>query len=253
MDLLFCTSTVSDDPLTPSDGDVVCAISREHAERTAARNICGHRGFEILESGYRDSDPVLVGFLGETNKYRFQRQGDRVERTEIATGNVDWLGSTPNDAGEAIDVDLYLSRRLRHSGHRIFLEAGRETWYGGNRKGIDWDAVWNNIETYSDHRRARFQSWEFSSLERQHFGITNCRGFRNGESCEISNGTCVEYCGPLEDENGVLLRKAKFVIPYWDVTSIDTDRTRNRNHEYDARQVGDDREKLDDIVHEASV
>ena len=253
MDLLFRTSTVSADPLTGSDGDVGCAISSDHTQRTAARNICDRHGFEILASGYRAPAPLLVGFLSATNRYRFQRNGNRVERTEIATGAVDWLGLTPNDAGEAIDVGRYIKRRLRHSGHRVFVEAGRETWYGGNRKNIDWDAVWNNIETYSDHRRASFHSWEFSALEQQHFGITNCRGFRNGESCEISAGTCIEFCGPLYDDEGVLLRKAKFVIPYWDVASIDTDQTRNKNREYDARQVGDDREKLDDLVHEASV
>ena len=253
MDLLFRTSTVSADPLPGKDGDVVCAMSCEQSERTAARNICDHHGFQILDSGYRDADPLLLGFLGETNKYRFQRDGDRVERTEISTGAVDWLGLTPNDAGESIDVEQYIERRLRHSGHRIFIESGRETWYGGTRKDIDWDAVWNNIETHSDHRRANFHSWEFSSLEQQHFGITNCRGFRNGESCEISHGTCSEHCGPLYGDDGTLLRKAKFVIPYWDVASIDTDQTRNRNHEYDARQVGDDREKLDDLVFEASV
>lgn len=253
MDLLFRTSTVSADPLTGSDGDVVCAISSDHTQRTAARNICDHHGFEILPSGYRDSDPLLVGFLSATNRYRMQRNGDRVERTEIATGAVDVIGPTPNDAGEAIDVDLYLSRRLRHGGHRIFIESGRETWYGGTRKNIDWDAVWTNIETHSDHRRASFQDWQFSALERQHFGVTNCRGFRHGESCEISHGTCVEHSGPLVDEAGEMVRKSRWFVPYWDSSTIDTDQTRNKNHEYDARRVGDDREKLDDIVLEALV
>ena len=253
MDLLFRTSTVSADPLTGKDGDVVCAMSCEQTERTAARNICDHHGFHILASGYRDADPLLVGFLGETNKYRFQRDGDRVERTEIATGAVDSLGPTPNDAGESIDVGQYIERRLRHSGHRIFLDAGRETWYGGTRKNIDWSEVWNNIETHSDYRRSSFQDWEFSALERQHFGICNCRGFRNGESCEISHGTCVEHSGPLVDEEGEMIRKARWTLPYWDISSIDTDQARNKNHEYDARQVGDDREKLDDIVIEVSV
>ena len=144
-------------------------------------------------------------------------------------------------------------RDRRHSGHRIFIESGRETWYGGTRENIDWAAVWNNIETHSDHRRASFHSWEFSTLERQHFGVTNCRGFRHGESCEISHGTCVEHSGPLYDDEGTLKRKAKFVIPYWDVASIDTDQTRNKHHEYDARRVGDDRERLDDLVIEATI
>ena len=251
MDILFRTNTVSSSPLTGSDGDVVCVMSCEHTERTSARNICDHHGFAILENGYRDPDPLLISFLLETNRYRMQRQGDRVERTEIATGVVDWLGSTPNDAGEVIDVAQYITRRLRHVGHRVFLESGRETWYGGTRKNIDWLAVWSNIETHSDYRRANFQNWAFSSLEARHFGIVNCRGFRHGESCEISNGTCIEHCGPLYNEDRELVRRARWMVPYWDVASIDTEQTRDKAREYDARQIGDDREILDDVVVEA--
>ena len=151
-----------------------------------------------------------------------------------------------------MDVAQYITRRLRHVGHRIFLESGRETWYGGTRKkNIDWLAVWNNIETHSGYRRANCQSWEFSSLEACHFGIVNCRGFRIDESCEISNGTCIEHCGPLYNDDRELVRRARWMVPYRDVASINTAQTRDKTREYDARHIGDDREILADVVVEA--
>ena len=253
MDILFRTSTVSSDPLTGQDGDVACAMSREQTQRVTARNICDHHKVEFLTSGLRSSDPLVIGYLEQIYKYRMSRDGDRAQRTNLQTGVVDWIGSTPNEQGEHIYVAEFIQRRLRHVGHRIFGETGSEIWYGGGRKqpDIDWDAIWNNIETHSDYRRANFQDWEFSSLERCHFGVCNCRGFRHDQSCEISNGTCIEHGGPLYDEEGTLLRKARWVVPYWDVATIDTEQTRDKDQEYDARQVGDDREILDDVIVEA--
>ncbi len=66
MDILFRTSTVSSDPLTGQDGDVVCAMSREQTQRVTARNICDHHKVEFLTSGLRSSDPLVIGYLEES-------------------------------------------------------------------------------------------------------------------------------------------------------------------------------------------
>lgn len=251
MDILFRTNTVSSDPLTGQDGDVVCAMSREQTQRVTARNICDHHKVEFLTSGFRSSDPLVIGYLEQICKYRMSRDGDRAQRTNLQTGAVDWIGSTPNEQGEHIYVAEFIQRRLRHVGHRIFGETGSEIWYGGGRKqpDIDWDAIWNNIETHSDHKRDDYQRWEFSLLERCHYGICNCRGLLHGNVCEISHGTCAAHSGPLVDDvTKEMLRRSAWQVPYWDIGSIDTERTRNKDDDYDARAQNDDREYLDELV-----
>jgi hypothetical protein len=73
-----------------------------------------------------------------------------VIRCELATGKAELFGATPrvvDGKRQHINVDGYVSRRLRHHRHAIFGEPGQEIWYGGRHNFSEarlW-AVWERL------------------------------------------------------------------------------------------------------------
>ena len=264
MEILVKTSTVAPEQRHYQDGDIVCAISKVQTNYCYAEMICHVDLHGFNSAGLRDRDTLLENYMALTSKYRFTRlNSNEVERYNLLTDEVDIISDTPDEAGEAMNVYEYLTRRLSHKRHKIFGDQqGAEVWYGGSapRDREHIDVVWNYIEGHSDKLMINHCQWPFSNLEKLGFLPIDCCGFMNGVETEISDGTCGErgcsvFIDGNPDENGVpesiLFAKKKWQVPYWDLASelgINVDDARNKHKTYDGRSgMEHNHNYLDDV------
>ncbi|MCY2967024.1 MAG: hypothetical protein NT069_25880, partial [Planctomycetota bacterium] len=119
------------------DGDIVDAFSTRRIRAAWAEMLCHPWRQRPTKHGLRPGNHCRDWFEA-THQFRFDRVARNwVTRIEIATGVQEIFGQLPNAAGEAIDVDLFVCRRLAEvapgGGPRraMFGKLGREVWYGG--------------------------------------------------------------------------------------------------------------------------
>ena len=256
MELAIKINSTSADQRHCQDGDVVCVVAQSQIYCCHAHMICHPRRFPLNAGGLRDEGTLLQKYMERTHSYKFSRLNHReIQRTNLLTGDEDTLGDTPNVAGEAIDVELFILRRVKSEAHTIFgASRGREVWYGKElpRSSIGIDDVWDDIETHSDYRKTDHGRWPFSDREKRAFLPVRCTGFRDGEYCDVSRATCATRHEALVVD-GVTLTLHRYSIPYWDLAAelgIDVADVRNHDAVVDARRGGDISEQphMDDVV-----
>ncbi len=266
MEVVLKINSLGDDHIQYQDGDVVEAFANTRIHLCHAEMICHPDNFAYNAAGLRDRDTLFEKFMAQTSKYKFTRvNSNDVERLNLLTDEVDIINSTPNAKGEQMDVQQFISRRVKHHRHKIFGAAqGEEVWYGGNsaRDSVIIDSVWNDIETHTANLKADHCNWPLSPLEKMGFLAVNCVGFQNDAVQEISNGTAnsrrssvsreiddPEHPGEMMNET---VAKRQWQVPYWDLSSelgISIDDVRNQSKTVDARSSApvEERNHMDDV------
>ena len=248
MDLLIKVGTVAESQTTYQDGDIICGLSEVAIEFAHAQLICSLGSCPKNSDGLRPSQSLLHRYMAATSRYRFERVSTaEVVRVTLATGERETLSEAPNGAGEAIHVDEFVRRRVRHSRHKIFGLPGREIWYGGNapRDRVTIDYVFEDcIEPHSEHRQENCKAWPFTETEKRKALPLNCCGHRDGIPVDVAAGTCAERSRGVyaDDEQETMIAKKRWQVPYWDLAdelNESGEDVRNPNKLSDPRSVGD--------------
>jgi hypothetical protein len=148
------------------DGDIVDAFGSGRCLRVNGEMVCRANG--ARDGRYHVRGTLHEAWLERSCRYRFRHTLGVVERTDLVSGLIDLLGPRPNAAGEAIEIEAFLARRLAHPRHRIFGSPGSEVWYGGTRT-VDVDELWAEIEARTDKRKVEHETWPFSRNELRRF------------------------------------------------------------------------------------
>ena len=265
MELAIAIKTASTDQKRYQDGDIVQTFTNRRIHLAHAQMICRPGNFPLNTFGLRERDTLFEKYMAKTSQYRFTRLNTHdVQRLNLITDEEEVLNTTPNVNGEAIDVAMFVKRRIQHAQHKIFgTVPGREVWYGGKipRNESVVATVWNDIETHTDSLQDDHGHWPFSETERRTLLPLNCTGYKTDVE-EISDPTARERCAcvyrtedvpDVEDEQvNIIVAKRQWQVPYWDLASslgIDIDDVRNKSKEVDVRSDAPliERNKIDDI------
>lgn len=152
-------------------GDILCAFNRRHIRCCHAQNICHVKRAKRNASGLILLTEVARDWFEATHQYRFDRlSATEVQRTTLATGDIDFFSDKPNEAGEYMDVRLFIARRKQNTGNYLFGEDGAEVWYGGRADMSHGrlDVVWSAIETKTPMREADHWQWPMGRLDIRH-------------------------------------------------------------------------------------
>lgn len=142
------------------DGDILCAFNSRSIACAHAQHICHYKSAIRNRDGLIPKSIVTCDWFELTHQYRFERISVReVRRTNLATLAEEIFSDKLNERGEAIDVPLFIARRLRRANHYLFGAVGSEVWYGGHKdfSVAKLDAVWSAIETKTRHVRTNLQ------------------------------------------------------------------------------------------------
>lgn len=221
-DIILKIGSVGPDPAW-QDGDCVCAFSDRRILCCHAEHICHPWKHSRTRDGLRP-DGLPRQFHEITHQYRFERVSrTELKRVTIATGAEEILSGKPNAAGEAIDVEEFVTRRMREKapdgGPRLamFGLPGAEVWYGGT---IDVSpakvsAVWDAIEAQTTNLRANHGLWPLGTLDKRHFLPLRLDAFDDATAEEL-------HAAEVEmdpDGNEALLRRRKHRVQWRDVLS----------------------------------
>ena len=111
----------------------------------------------------------------------------RVSKTEILKKSLLDDGTETIYGPSHIDVEAYLTRRVKHHRHRIFGSRGAEYWYSGTTSHAKVDQIWDKLESRSGLDRNKYKLWPLSPVERRRFlpiGITETAISRINTACE---------------------------------------------------------------------
>tara|TARA_R110000744_G_scaffold102116_1_gene196456 strand:- start:766 stop:1635 length:870 start_codon:yes stop_codon:yes gene_type:complete len=263
-------------PTSYKDGDVVRAVSMSDIYYCHAQHKCHVTNFGFTTGGMRIADPLLIKFLEKTRVYKFERlNSNDVKRTNLITSEEGVFNNTPNDDGERIDVQQYVSRLIRDDKHLVFMSNGLECWYGKNRVDIDVDSIWSDIETHTDFLQSDHIHFPLADIEKRRLLPMSCcmHGHSHDHTDLPAHNACLDCtCGcalsecdvdlvsdrsssvvsiineGTEEEYNEILHKRKYQVPYWDLTStlsLDIDSIRNTNEEVDLRKPLQERSAVD--------
>lgn len=182
------------------DGDIIVAINDRRIKDVYAQHICKPNGFN--RQGLRTPNSLLETYLSNVYEYKFQRiSKNKILRTNLITFQQEILSNKPNSAGERIDVDLYISKRIQHHIHKIFGEKGSEYWYGGhiNNSSTTLDIIWNDIENKTSFRKINFQDFPFTDHELKQHLIIKTDDFTEEQKTDFESD--------LKDKEGNIIKK----------------------------------------------
>lgn len=205
---------------TYEDGDILCAFNDRNVQCTHAQQICHYQHEGFTTDGLRPEGKSLA-FLDCVYQYRFERVNqDQVKRIET-----DHLGNVLAEEtfGKAdMDVQQFVSRRLKHAKHRIFGTPGAEIWHGGRSDFSDaavaktWDIIQNN----SDHRNAAgicthcgqdHTLWPMGRLDVRHFLCAQLDNFSEVEAAAMTS----EYSATFQPGDTITDADGGTVTPTW--------------------------------------
>ena len=142
------------DTATHRDGEVLSALNRRRIMQVHGDMICHVRkSGHATEWGHRPVGSLAQHWFDWTYQYTFLRVGyQEIVRQDNRTGETETFGLMPrysqrDKSWQAMDVPLFIGRRLAHHGHRIFGEPGQEFWHGGTPI-VDLETMniaWNRI------------------------------------------------------------------------------------------------------------
>ena len=134
------------------DGDCLCAFNRRRIRCCHAEVICHRRKRPKNNAGLNRRGDIQEDIYRFMHQYVFQRvTRHEVRRRDLVTLDEVIFSKVPqliDGKWQAMDVDLYIQRRVSFINHRIFGLAGSEVWFGG-RKDMSHpklNQVWNRIE-----------------------------------------------------------------------------------------------------------
>lgn len=170
---------VGDHPVY-QDGDVLCAFNRRRTRCVHAQHVCNVRKWGGKPRQLRPLGTVAEEFQRLTYQYRFQRRGDEVVRTDLASMSEVVFGP------DKIDVRLFLNHRLRSKNHRIFGHWGGEVWYGGKQTfdNSTLNSVWSKIAEKTDRTESddEFQLWPMGRMDIREFLAVRTVDFTDAEA-----------------------------------------------------------------------
>lgn len=220
----------SGNPKGYKDGDVVDAFSELRIGYTHVEMLFKQHG-------------LTRTFAHETHQYMFTKYGDGVSRLDLVNLTEDYLTDQPNDKGEYIHVQEYITRNPK----KIYTVLGKQLWYGKPLTPTEerLDTLWEILAATAGKMRENYADWPVTDLEKCHFLPVSCCG-----TGHLSNGTVCTKKGSVIDRTGdepVLVARRKWFVPYWDL-GYDVDKVRNMEQSYDCRLPHDDSPLLDDTV-----
>lgn len=144
------------------DGDVLCAFNRRRIRHCHAQHLTAPKLTGFTKEGLRPSGSLAFRAMELTREFKFERLSKySIRRTNLRTREVEEFSDKPNAKGEAIDVPMFLERRVKHQRHSIFGLAGKEVWFGGRTYAThaELDQVWQEIEARTPEREANHVLW----------------------------------------------------------------------------------------------
>ena len=159
------TRTVGPDPLY-QDGDVISFASSAATSYVHAQMLCGLRRQRKNRDGLNPPGCLGDHLLLHTRRFRFDRAGREVVRTNIRTGRQQVFGEKPDAEGKYIHVDLYLAEKTAWPTHSVFGVRGREYWYGGNTYLEGASQVWPHLERRLGVSRWDYRHWPYTQLDK---------------------------------------------------------------------------------------
>lgn len=220
------------------DGDILCAFNRRSIRCCHAQHICHIRKAKRNGSGLILPTEVARDWFEATHQYRFDRlSATEIQRTMLATGDIDFISDKPNEMGEYMDVRLFIARRKRKPDHYLFGEDGAEIWYGGR---IDMshgklDRVWNAIETKTPQREAEHGRWPMGRLDVRHHLPIAVDEFDDDEANDLVSPELDE----TDPEKPVVIQKRKHDVKWRDVLELsrrEIEQVRDRGQIMDLRE-----------------
>jgi len=201
------------------DGDIVEAFSLNRIRIAHAQTLTSVRRFPLdVVSGLRVPGTALDRILSVTHKFKYNYVSGIQEN--LITGET-----------IAIEGDLsnFIAQRLRNPEHVIFGESGISHWYGERMPEVTGDAVWDELESCTDHEREDYSTWPLSDLEKQLFLPISMTGKKVTDEGTVdvllSDPTVDEFRAPSievipdgEDVKHVVIARRRFNVPYWDLT-----------------------------------
>lgn len=136
--------------LNKADADDVVAIATDtdrlcqHADQA-----CRPQHYEKnVVSGLHDLDTIPDMYQSNVYQYKFQRiSKTEIERIELRNPvNRRVFSNDPDPIdGQRMDVQRYVSDRIKSRKHRIFGTTGNEHWYGGRQSRDNIDTIWTEL------------------------------------------------------------------------------------------------------------
>ena len=199
------------------EGDIICAFNDRRISAVHAEHIC-HTDKLSLNSDGLNPIGISSKFLELVHQYKFERSLDSVIRTNLKTGVIDIITSSPNASGEYVYVDTYLKRRLANNKHKIFGSKNSEYWFGGKIDVSETaiNSVWQMIEQDTGKLKASYALWPLTDIEKAHHMAVKVENYTDDEADNLVRS---EYD---KDENIISIRKNKIDINSFPEISSDT-------------------------------
>jgi len=211
-----------------SDGDIVEAFSLNRIRLAHAQTLTSVHRFPLDEvSGLRVPGTALDRILSVTHKFKYYYvTGLRNQPTPLVIQENLLTEETTELEG---DFSNFIAQRLRNPEHMIFGESEISHWYGERMPEVTGDAVWDELESCTDHVREDYSHWPLSDLEKQLFLPISMTGKKVTDEGTVdvllSDPTVDEFRAPSievipdgEDEKHVVIARRRFNVPYWDLT-----------------------------------
>jgi len=220
------------------DGDIIAAFNSRRIRCVHAMHILDPRKAGGGLRAPRNARHISRDFYELTHQYRFERISNReARRVDLLTGEeVVFNERLKIVKGEnfAMDVPLYIARRLDHPGHVVFGKPGSEIWYGGRKdfSNATLDLVWSTIQNKTQLKEEDFTQWPA--------GINDLKSHLFLSVDDFDDATSEDLVAPELDtsdpENPIVLRKRKnFVVWRNFVPSADVSRVMDKSVAYDGR------------------
>lgn len=161
------------------DGDILCAFNDRRVSEVHCAHICSPRLNPELnprtKAGFLTPATLAEDMLAASHRYKFVRVSTlEVMRIDLDTLDEVVFSNKPRDIdgkAQAIDVPLFIARRLRSPDHGLFGAEGAEYWFGGERPPqMDaLDVLWSRIEAETPLTKADHTLWPLTDTERKIF------------------------------------------------------------------------------------
>ena len=209
----LCIKIKRDKPSKYEDGDIIFAPNNRRIKDVHAQVICHPKKMGFNGDGLRIANCLLDTYKSKVMQYKFQRvSAKEIKRITLATMDEEIISDVPNAKKEAIDVPLFVARRLRSDRHQIFGTKGSEYWYGGHTDAslAKLAPVWAAIESKTAYREADHTKWPFTEGELKNYLCVAVDDFDNETRGDLES--------PLTDdkdpENIVTLKHRKHKVDW---------------------------------------
>ena len=210
------------------DGDIVEAFSLNRIRLAHAQTLTSVRRFPLdAVSGLRVPGTALDKILSVTHKFKYYYVSGLRNHPSPSVIQENLL--TEETIELEGDFSNFIAQRLRNPEHMLFGDSELSHWYGERLPEVTGDAVWDELESCTDHEREDYSTWPLSDLEKRLFLPISMTGKAVTESGTVdvllSDPTVDEFRAPSieiipdgEDEKHVVLARRRFNVPYWDLT-----------------------------------